>query len=75
MITASPNVTLLARCLRLTALGIFFLITVFLNSAWRGIAHKSVLFAVAMTVALRITSFCSLTGAAVAFRTRPWSGD
>jgi glycerol uptake facilitator-like aquaporin len=65
MTTRNLNITSLAGGLWLEAIGTFFLMTVVLNTALRGVAGKFAPLAVGMTVAFCIISFGPVTGAAV----------
>jgi glycerol uptake facilitator-like aquaporin len=65
MTTVNLNVSSLAGGLWLEAIGTLFLITVFLNTALRGMASEFAPFTVGMTVAFRTMSFGPVTGAAV----------
>ena len=65
MTTVNLDVTTLMGGLVLEVIGTFFLMTIVLNTALRGVAGKFAPFAIGMTVAFCIMSFGAVTGAAV----------
>lgn len=65
MTTVNLDVTSLLGGLVLEAIGTFFLMTIVLNTALRGVAGKFAPFAIGMTVAFCIMSFGAVTGAAL----------
>lgn len=65
MTTVEPSLTSLAGGLVLEGIGTFFLMTIVLNTALRGVAGRFAPFAIGMTVAFCIMSFGPVTGAAI----------
>ena len=65
MTVVDTDITSIAGGLWLEAIGTFFLMTIVLNTALRGVAGKFAPFAIGMTVAFCIMSFGAVTGAAV----------
>lgn len=65
MTTVKLATTSLTGGLVLEAIGTFFLMTIVLNTALRGVAGKFAPFAIGMTVAFCIMSFGPVTGAAI----------
>lgn len=65
MTTVEPSLTSLAGGLVLEGTGTFFLMTIVLNTALRGVAGRLAPFAIGMTVAFCIMSFGPVTGAAI----------
>lgn len=65
MTTVTTSMTTLTGGLVLEAIGTFFLMTIVLNTALRGVAGKFAPFAIGMTVAFCIMSFGSVTGASI----------
>lgn len=65
MTTVNLDITSMMGGLMLEAIGTFFLMTIVLNTALRGVAGKFAPFAIGMTVAVCIMSFGPVTGAAI----------
>ena len=65
MTTVNTEITTLTGGLVLEGIGTFFLMTIVLNTALRGVAEKFAPFAIGMTVAFCIMSFGIVTGAAI----------
>ena len=65
MTTVNTSMTSLTGGLVLEAIGTFFLMTVVLNTALRGVAGRFAPFAIGMTVAFCIMGFGAVTGASI----------
>lgn len=65
MTTVTTSMTSLTGGLMLEGIGTFFLMTIVLNTALRGVAGKFAPFAIGMTVAFCIMSFGAVTGASI----------
>ena len=65
MTTVSQTMTSLTGGLVLEGIGTFFLMTIVLNTALRGVAGRFAPFAIGMTVAFCIMSFGAVTGASI----------
>ncbi|WP_010163324.1 MIP/aquaporin family protein [Sphingomonas sp. PAMC 26617] len=65
MTTVTTSLTSVTGGLVLEGIGTFFLMTIVLNTALRGVAGKFAPFAIGMTVAFCIMSFGAVTGASI----------